>query len=285
MQRLLITGAAGMLGSALQELLKDDFEIIPASRKELDIQSYASAREYLARTKPDIILHAAAYTNVEEAERKPEDCYAVNYNGTLHLLNASRSFPNKFIYISSTGNYGAYKDQPYAEYDEVVPTTVYHKSKYAGEKLVSELSHDFLILRTGWLFGGSTEHKKNFVFNRFKEGSSKDKMTSDPFQSGNPTNTEDVARQVKMLIKENVSGTFNVVSEGWCTRFEYVKAIIEIFGLPCAVVPADKPFERLAKVSPNEAAVNFNLTSMGLNRMPHWKESLEKYINSIRAYV
>jgi dTDP-4-dehydrorhamnose reductase len=285
MPRLLITGAQGMLGSALQQELKDDFEIIPASRKEMDIQSFAGVKKYLEENKPDIILHAAAYTNVEEAEKKPEDCYQVNYNGTLNLLNAARSFPHKMIYISSTGNYGNYKQAPYAEYDEVLPTTVYHRSKYAGEKLVQELHDDFLILRTGWLFGGSTEHKKNFVFNRFKEAATRESITSDPFQSGNPTNTEDVSRQIRVLIQENIRGTFNIVSEGSCTRFEYVQQIIRTFGLPCKVVPADKPFERLAKVSPNEAALNFNLSSMGLNRMPHWKETLEKYINSIRAYV
>jgi dTDP-4-dehydrorhamnose reductase len=285
MKTLLITGAQGMLGSALQQELKDEFRIVAASRDTLDISSFEKVRNYLSELKPDIILHAAAYTNVEEAERRPEDCYRVNYHGTLNLLNAAGGFPHKFIYISSTGCYGDHKQEPYSEYDEVRPTTVYHRSKYEGEKLVIGLSRDFLVLRTGWLFGGSTEHKKNFVFNRYKEAAQKAELTSDPFQSGNPTNTEDVARQIGLLIEENIRGTYNVVCGGSCTRYEYVKFIVETFGLPCKVNPADKPFPRLAKVSPNEAANNDNLIAMGLNRMPHWQESLAKYINGIREHV
>jgi dTDP-4-dehydrorhamnose reductase len=285
MQRLLITGANGMLGSAVQQILKDDFEIIAASRHDLNIQDFASAKQYLQKLQPSVILHAAAYTNVEEAEKKPEACYSVNYNGTLNLINAAKGYPHKLIYISSTGNYGVAKSEPYAEYDDVVPTTVYHKSKYLGEKAVQELCADFLILRTGWLFGGSTEHKKNFVYNRFKEAQAKEEMYSDPFQTGNPTNTKDVAKQIKKLIEENITGTFNVVSEGSCTRYEYVKEIIAAYGVSCVVKPTEKPFERLAKVSPNEAAINFNLQQIGLNIMPHWKESLHSYINSIQQHA
>lgn len=283
--RLLITGAAGMLGSAVQEALKSDFEIIAASRAELNIQSFGEAKEYLQQIKPQIILHAAAYTNVEEAERQPQECYRANYNGTLNLVNAAKEFQSKFIYISSTGCYGSYQHEPYAEYNEVVPLTVYHHSKYLGEKVVSDLCTDFLILRTGWLFGGSTEHKKNFVYNRFKDALSKDEIYSDPFQTGNPTNTADVAKQIKLLIANNISGTFNVVAGGSCTRYEYVKEIVAAYGLNCIVKPTDKPFERLAKVSPNEAAVNFNLEQMGLNNMPHWKESLHQYIASIQQHA
>jgi dTDP-4-dehydrorhamnose reductase len=283
MDRLLITGAHGMLGSALKDSLKNDFDVIAASREELNIESFADTRAYISRIQPRIIMHCAAYTNVEEAEKQPASCYRINYNGTLHLANAGRDLDAKFVYISSTGCYGAYQNSPYSEFDDVVPTTVYHKSKIAGENVVKELCNNFLVLRTGWLFGGDVMHKKNFVYNRFKEAQSKDRITSDPFQSGNPTNTDDVARQVKRMLREDISGIYNVVSEGHCTRFEYVKAIVSYFKLDCEVVPAEKPFERLAKVSPNEAAFNFNLTQMGLNEMPHWEESLKKYINSIQS--
>lgn len=272
-----------MLGSAVQEALHTDFDIVPASRGELDIQSFGAAKEYLRQVQPQVVLHAAAYTNVEEAERQPEDCYRVNYNGTLNLVNAAQGLGIKFIYISSTGCYGSYQEQPYAEYNDVLPTTVYHQSKYLGEKVVRDLCADFLILRTGWLFGGSTSHKKNFVFNRFKDASKVKEMRSDPFQRGNPTNTADVAAQLKLLIQHNISGTYNVVAAGACTRYEYVKEIVAAYGLDCVVTPTDKPFERAARVSPNEAAVNFNLDGLGLNIMPHWKESLHQYIHSIKG--
>jgi dTDP-4-dehydrorhamnose reductase len=285
MQRILITGAHGMLGSALQNALQNEFEPIAASRSELNIESFADTRAFLQKVRPDIVLHCAAYTNVEEAERNPDDCYRANYNGTLHLLNALPDQDTRFVYISSTGCYGSYKDGPYREYDTVLPTTVYHRSKYAGENAVKELASDFLILRTGWLFGGSPEHKKNFVFNRLREASKKDRLVSDPFQAGNPTNTEDVARQLQLMLDLKLKGIFNLVSEGSCTRYDYVKAIVDLSGLACEVVLAEKPFERLARVSHNEAAVNFNLSQMGICQMPHWKESLQKYIRTNLSYV
>ncbi|MEJ7914449.1 MAG: SDR family oxidoreductase [Chitinophagaceae bacterium] len=281
--RLLITGAAGMLGSAVQAALGKDFDIIAASRADLNIQSFLSAKAYLQQIKPDVILHAAAYTNVEEAERQPADCYRVNYNGTLHLANAAKALQAKFIYISSTGCYGSYSDEPYTEYQDVVPTTVYHRSKFLGEDVVRHLCADFLILRTGWLFGGSVAHKKNFVNNRYKEASLNTEIMSDPFQRGNPTNTADVAAQVQVLIDNDIRGIFNVVSGGSCSRFEYVQEIVAAYGLTCKVKPADQPFQRLARVSHNEAAFNFNLDAIELNVMPPWKESLREYIQTINT--
>jgi dTDP-4-dehydrorhamnose reductase len=285
MQTLLITGAKGMLGSALQLSLQGDYNIIAASHSELNIESFSNTKSYLSNIKPDIIIHSAAYTNVEEAELKPNECYKVNYSGTLNLLNSINSSKTKFVYISSTGCYGNYKNNPYSEFDDLNPTTVYHNSKVAGENLVKELSENYLILRTGWLFGGSIEHKKNFVYNRYKEANNRSEITSDPFQIGNPTYTGDVSVQIKKLLANDIKGVFNVVSEGYCSRYEYVKTLVDLFGLSCNVIAAQKPFDRLAKVSHNESALNFNLEQLGLNNMSYWKESLEKYILSIKSYV
>ncbi len=283
MRKIAITGVTGMLGSTIATLLKEKFEIFGLTRDILAIEDYKAVYTKLSGINPDIIIHCAAYTNVESAETNPRDCYRANYLGTLNLANASKKTNSKLVYISSTGCYGSYSSDAYCEYDPVKPTTVYHKSKVAGESIVSNVCTDYLILRTGWLFGGNISHKKNFVYNRFLEAKGSDKIVSDPFQSGNPTSVDDVADQIKVLLDEDVNGLFNVVSEGVCTRYEYVKAIVDLCGLQTSVEKAATPFKRVAPVSYNEAAENFLLKNMGLSVMKPWKESLERYIiNHIR---
>jgi dTDP-4-dehydrorhamnose reductase len=187
-----------------------------------------------------------------------------------------------FVYISSTGCYGDYKDDPYCEDDILKPTTVHHKTKALAEEEVRKLGRKYIIARTGWLYGEEVTHKKNFVFQRFLEASGSKSIISDPFQRGNPTYTMDVARQISKILKDEAYGTFNIVGEGTCTRYEYVKAIIDILGLDCEVLPADAPFTRRAPVSKNEAALNNNLARLGMNIMPHWKRSLEEYIHILK---
>ena len=285
MIKVLLTGAGGMLGSTIHRMFQDRFSVIAVDRSMLNLFDFTTVKEFARQSKPDVIIHTAAYTNVEEAERSPQECYKVNYAATLNLVNSLKGKRTKFIYLSSTGCYGNYKQEAYAEYDPVIPTTVYHKSKYDGENAIRELCDDYLILRLGWLYGGSIDHKKNFVYNRYLEAKKTDNITSDPFQVGNPTNVEDVTRQIEKLISSDVMGTFNVVANGFCSRYEYVKAIIEAFDLPCTVAKADKPFKRLAQVSPNESAVNFNLETLGLSIMKDWKTSLKTYINTLRQNV
>ena len=101
-------------------------------------------------------------------ERNPEEAYLVNTTGTDNIVNCLLEKNNDalMVYISSTGVYGRMKDDPYIEYDEVNPTTIHHKSKYFGEQSVLQLNN-YLIIRTGWLFGGDTKNKKNFVYKRY----------------------------------------------------------------------------------------------------------------------
>jgi dTDP-4-dehydrorhamnose reductase len=284
--KIFVTGATGILGTAIcNELAVGGHTIKGFGSKDIDLVSFNEVVSKVNQYKPDVIIHCAAYTNVEKAEAEVEECYKVNFVATLNVANAAQQVSAKLIYISSTGCYGNHKTVPYTEFDEVKPSTVHHQSKYAAECIVSSVCKDFLIIRTGWLFGGSKQHKKNFVYNRFLEASKTDHITSDPFQVGNPTYVVDVAKQIGVLINKQVVGVFNVVSAGNCTRYEYVKFIIEKFKLPCKVHKADAPFKRAAAVSPNEAAINFNLNTMGLCIMPDWQSSLTGYIDDLKKDV
>ena len=152
-KKVVVTGFRGMLGSNLLRYLAIE-DIIGL---DLDITDADRVYSKLLEEKPDIIIHSAAYTNVEDCELNKDNAYLVNSMGTQNLVNYCIDKDILFIYISSTGIYGTEKKIPYIEFDKVTPPTIHHKSKYEGEKIVEKHLSKFLILRTGWLYGGEKE--------------------------------------------------------------------------------------------------------------------------------
>ena len=279
-KKVLITGSHGMLGSNLLSYL--DFDNIVGF--DIDITDANAVYNQLSIQKPDIIIHTSAFTNVEACETDPDKAYRVNTLGTQNLVNYCIDRDILFIYISSTGIYGTTKDDNYIEFDSVNPTTIHHKSKYEGEKIVQNHLSKFLILRTGWLYGGAKEHTKNFVYKRFLEAQGKDIIYSDDSQIGNPTFVRDFVKQIEVLIEAKAYGIFNCVNSAInISRFDYVKKIIELFDVNCSVEVAPKGmFSRVAPVSSNESAINYKLNLLGLNVMKDWDESLSIYIQELK---
>ena len=278
--KVLLTGATGMLGSAFAETLGADATL--ADRARLDIGAPRALEALIAEAEAALVINCAAHVDAERGETDPDPVYASNaiLPGMLALACRRRGVP--LVHFSSTGCYGAWKASPYTEEDRLEPTTVHHRSKLAGEAAVREATGEHLILRTGWLFGGSPQHKKNFVWRRLLEVARASRLTSDTAQFGNPTYVGDVVRQSLDLVAGGVCGTFNCVGTGTASRFEYVARIVAASGLPCELVPGGA-FVRLAPVSPNEMALNYRLGLMGLDRMPHWTTALDSYVAALRA--
>lgn len=285
--KILITGSNGMLGSNLVKLLPYT-NIIGYDSNSMDITDNNKVKDILTFQKPDVIIHTAAYTNVEDCEVNHEKAYLINTIGTQNLVNYCINKNILFIYISSTGIYGTKKNKNrYNEFDEVNPTTIHHKSKYEAEKIIQNHLSNFLILRTGWLFGGNIEHNKNFVYKRYLESKNKENMYSDNSQIGNPTYIKDFVKQIILLIDKEQYGIFNCVSEAKkISRFDYVKKIIELFNADCKVKEASpEMFKRVAKVSNNESAINYKLDLLNLNIMNNWENSLSKYVEDLKKEI
>lgn len=286
-KKVLITGANGMLGSSLMEKLNFK-NLYGFSSDDLDITNRENVQTVLTEVQPDIIIHTAAFTNVELCEIEKDKAYTVNTMGTQNLVDYCLDRDVLFVYISSTGVYGTQKmEEAYHEFDEANPTTVHHKSKVLGEEVVKNHLKRFLILRTGWLYGGSKENQKNFVYKRYLEGSKKNIVYSDDSQIGNPTNVENLCNQIELLLQENMHGLFNCVDDAQqVSRYEYVKTIIELFELPCQVeVAPEGMYKRVAPVSKNESAVNYKLQLLGKNVMRPWITSLEDYIYQLKEQI
>ena len=174
--------------------------------------------------------------------------------------------------------------KPFIEDDLTKPTTIYHKSKLFAERMIEKRLKNYLIIRTGWLFGGTKNSRKNFVVNRFIEAKkSEGEIFSNINQKGNPTYTNDLVKNIFTLIDENMVGLFNCVNKGFASRFDYVNEIINLFKINVDVKKVDKSnFKRKANVSDNEMAINNRLVEIDLNQMPSWKTSLKKYIESLK---
>lgn len=279
--RILITGATGMLGSDLVEHLRNKGEMVERfDRENISWEHQASNIEILSGF--DCIVHAAANTDVEACELDPASCYRDNALLTERLAAAASRANCKLIYISSTGIYGTGKTVgAYSEYDEVCPTTHHHRAKWLGEQAVNRHVSNALILRTGWIFGGDPSNPKNFVSRRIEEALTHigNPIRSNYQQNGVPTYVKEISSKLYELLKSDEVGTFNVVSQGHASRYEYVSKILEFAKIDVRVVPArNEFFERKAKVSMNETAVNLRLRQLGYSDLPFWEESLRHYI-------
>jgi len=276
-----ITGSSGLLGRELCLLAAEKgFDVIKLERSNLLLENgLAKSVRYIKQFKFNVVIHCAANTDVEGCEIAPEISYRDNTLLTEMLANTCKQLDIFMVFISSTGVYGNHKLDPYTEYDCVAPTTAHHRSKWLAEQSVRLTQNNSLIIRTGWLFGGGYNLPKNFVANRIKEALIAEKpIESDQFQKGNPTYARDVASTIIALLGSGWSGTFNCVNSGIATRFTYVKKIIELAKLDVDVLPSDKPFKRIAKVSNNESAMNFKLNQLDIPAMPNWEDSLASYI-------
>jgi dTDP-4-dehydrorhamnose reductase len=284
--RILITGAKGMLGTSLMQFLnyKDK---IGYSREALDVTNFREVYRILKQNSPDIIIHTACMTDVEQCEKFPIAAYKTNVIGTQNLVNYCINKNILFIYISSTGVYGRTKDEPYTEFDTAFPTTVHHDSKYEAEMIIKHHLSKYIILRVGWLFGGDLSHKKNFVYKIYLETSKAKTIYANSTQTGNPTSTKNVSNQLQTLIENNLYGTFNCVDHSiGVSRFEYIKKIVNLFNIDCNVMPTDDAFfDRMAKVSHNESAINYKLQLLGLDVMQNWQVSLEAYISKLKEKI
>ena len=273
--RVLLTGASGMLGSAFFRALGDEAIVVP--RGDLDIRDIGKIEGLVGRAGAEVVVNCAAHVNPEIVEGNPDPAYSANTLLPALLAMACRRASIALVHFSSTGCYGAWKSTPYTEEDRLEPTTVHHRSKISGENAIRDSGCEHLILRLGWLFGGNAFHTKNFVWRRLLEASSSDRISSDTTQRGSPTHVDDVAEHCLRLIRLGLRGTYNCVAQGEVTRFDYVSRIVEAARLDCQLEPV-YAFKRSAPVSPNEAAINYRLRLLGLDEMPLWSVSLDRYV-------
>lgn len=280
--KVLITGASGQLGADLVKVLRDSgYQVIPAGRADFDITDLEATVRFITSAQPDAVVHSAAFADVDACESEREKAFAVNGLGARNVAIAARKVDAKLFYISTDYVFDGLKDGAYFEFDTPNPLNIYGRSKLWGEELVKQQTQKFFIIRTAWLYG---RRGKNFVKTMLMLGKEKKELQVVNDQRGTPTYTEDLALQIKKLLPTELYGTYHCSSQGSCTWFEFAVEIFRQAGLSVKVEPVTtEEFRRPAKRPKNSVLENFALKLEGLDIMPHWKESLEKFMRTLKG--
>ena len=219
--RIAITGANGQLGQALLRQLGPTHDVLALGHAELELSSPACVAQ-LAATGADLVIHPAAYTNVDGCARDPELAFRVNGLGTQYVALACRELRAPLVYVSTNEVFDGAAASPYFEYDRAAPINAYGRSKWAGEQAVRELLDRFYIVRVAWLFGG----ERNFVRTILRLAAERERLALVADEVGSPTYAPDVAAGIASLIETPFYGTYHLVNAGHCSRYEFAAEIV-----------------------------------------------------------
>lgn len=274
--RILITGAHGQLGTALQQVFPGS-QLILKDLPEFDLTN-PDVETQIVAARPDAVLHVGAYTNVDGAERDPALAKAVNVEGTAAVARAAAMVRARLIYVSTDYVFDGTKVTPYTERDAAHPINVYGASKYEGERAALSLCADALVVRTAWLYGAAGQ---NFVKTIMRLATEKPVLDVVADQRGCPTNAEDLAQALADLLASDLRGICHVTNTGDCTWHEFAQAIVSLLGLSTSVRPiSTAQAGRLAKRPAYSVLAHERLQSVR-PVLPHWKTALAGFIGHV----
>ncbi|MEK7453166.1 MAG: dTDP-4-dehydrorhamnose reductase [Patescibacteria group bacterium] len=280
--KVLILGSKGMLG---QELVRAFFEYeqICLSKNDVDITNYLKTTEKINDIKPDLIINATAYNNVDEAEKSEEwEKMALKINGYAveNLAKIAQSINAKFIHFSTDYVFDGTEKDGYQEDAIPNPINKYGKSKLLGEELTKKNIKKYYIIRLTRLFGKpalSENGKKSFVDLMLNLAKTKRelKVVNDAF--GNLTYAPDIAKATLSLVEKKYPyGIYHITNEGSCTFYELAKKIFEIKGIDIKVIPVTSDeFPRLAKIP-----IYSSLINQKFPKLRRWEDALKEYLNT-----
>ena len=271
--RILITGAQGQLGQALQQALSGE-DLVLKDLPNFDL-SHTDCESQIVEAHPSVILHVGAYTNVDGAEREPERAMAVNAQGTEFVARAAATLNARLIYVSTDYVFDGMQTTPYREEDEPHPINVYGQSKRAGEIAALAGCSNTLVVRTSWLYGHAGS---NFVKTIMKLAAERPFLEVVGDQRGCPTNADDLAQALKDLAGSDLRGICHVTNSGDCTWHEFAEAIVGLTGFSVPVRPITT--EQMGRPARRPLYSVLAQGRLGTVRkfLPHWKDALAKFI-------
>jgi len=274
--RIFLTGGKGMLGQTLRRR-NQQHELFVADLPEVDITNGKLVDQAVSLFKPDVVVHAAAMTQVDACEAESDKAFRVNALGSANVACAAARYGARLIAVSTDYVFDGQLNRPYHEFDVPAPQTVYGASKWAGEEAVRHHCPNHTILRIAWLYG---ENGPSFVHTMLKlgrQGGGAIKVVSD--QIGNPTSTDAVAELIERLCVNPLPGVVHGSCEGEASWFDFAKRVFACAGINREIVPCSTDeFPRPARRPANSRLEKRMLRLAGFPSMPDWQESLEKFI-------
>jgi dTDP-4-dehydrorhamnose reductase len=276
---LVVLGAGGLLGVELCERIPASRLVRALDRAECDIADRARVSSVLARTAPTVVINAAAYTDVDGAERNPDAAYAVNAVGAENVALAAAEVGALVVHFSTDFVFDGRADRAYDEFDTPSPLSVYGRSKLAGEELVRRAAPRHLVLRTGHLYGRAGKNFGSTLLRRLRSG---EELRADDARTVAPTWGRSLAEQTLALLNEHApAGTYHCMATGSCTWAEFARHMAKRAGLSTSVVAST--MTGLAPRPVRSVLVSRLLPLRGLQRMPTWEEGLASYLAHAEA--
>jgi len=278
--KVLIVGSSGRLGSECKAVLGQAHELITPSKKKLDIISWDGVIECLQEVSPDAVLNCAGYTNIRTSETNDFAVRKINVEGPRNLAQCSARFECVLVHISCGHVFDGQKmvPQPYFEDDTANPLSAYGKSKVESEMAVRGNAPDYIIVRSGWLYGiKGNNFLKSILKQAFQKKPKPIKVPVD--QYGSPTWGHRLALQIKKLMEKNAKGTYHVTAEGHCSRFEYAKYVLDKLDIKATLEPCSIKDLKGPKTPANCLLENRLAKKQGLSIMVDWKEDLDSFLD------
>jgi dTDP-4-dehydrorhamnose reductase len=273
--RIYITGAKGQLGRALMRRFTYH-DLLGVDLPEVDLTDLSAARSSVAAFKPEVVIHAAAYTDVDGAARNPDLAYRVNALGTRNVAVASEAIGAALLAISTNEVFDGSKNEPYLEFDPANPINPYAKSKLAAEVFVRDLTARFYIVRTAWLYAAGGNNFVRKIITR-AEDDGRPQVVTDEVSS--PTYADDLITAIEQLIATGAYGIYHFTNEGACSRYEFAQKILELSGR--AHIPIEPillgDYPRPSTPPPYAPLRNFCGAQIGITLRP-WQDALADYL-------
>ena len=268
--KALVTGSKGMLGQDLCPTLMDNgYEVIETDINTLDITNFDMVQEVLKREKPDIILHCAAYTNVDKAQEDYETARLINVTGTENIARASAEIDAAVLYISTDYVFDGTKIGAYLPDDTPNPINKYGQTKFEGELAIQKYCKKYYILRTSWLYG---IHGKNFVETMIALADKPELKVVDD-QIGCPTWTVELSDAIIKILSEEKYGIHHVCGSGSTSWYGFASEIFRLANLKVNLLPCTtQDFPRPAPRPKNSIMDNKKICR-------NWKLALKDYMN------
>jgi dTDP-4-dehydrorhamnose reductase len=289
-KKIYIAGCGGMLGEAFHEQFKDEF-ILKCTDKDvneswlsfLDFRDFDAYKNDVNEFKPDYLFHLGAYTDLEFCELNVDETYNTNTIAVENAVYLANELDIPILYISTAGIFDGKKDL-YDDWDQPNPLGHYARAKYAGERFVIENARRYLVCRAGWMMGAGPNKDKKFIqkiMKQLKDGKREIFVVND--KDGTPTYTHDFAKNVKLLLKNELWGLYNMVCGGQTSRYEVAQELLKILKLSDEIKLTSVTSDFFSKVyfaerPPCERLLNRKLNVRNINLMRDWKVALNEYI-------
>jgi dTDP-4-dehydrorhamnose reductase len=282
--RILITGAAGQLGTDLVRLATSDarHHVVAADRARLDVSDRDNVLSALTELRPDLVVHAGAWTAVDACETDPDRAWRVNALGCRHLADGAAAVGAHVVSVSTDYVFDGTSPRPYHEWDSTNPQSVYGQSKLGGEREVLSRLPGAAVVRTSWLCG---PHGANMLKTVLHLAAKRGRMRFVDDQRGCPTFTADLAGMILELGVSRRPGIFHVTNQGPTSWYEFAREVVTFAGLdPDLVEPiatADLSPPRPARRPANSVLDNAALRLSGVPLLPDHREPLERAVKML----